>query len=476
MNKVGDAMLTKLKELIQKAVKKLIPSYDIRKKMNIDIAMSSDMTNAIQLWTDIVENNAPWINEKKGVFSLEIAHAICKEFTDTSVNELKSKIGSSDFLNDQYQYVIDDIDDWLQLGLMKGGIALKPYISGNEIMVDYVQADKFYPVEYDSRKRITAAIFVEQLVKGKYIYTRLEFQKFNIEKQSHTFINLAFQRKKEINSQIKLDSLGNPIDLKSVAEWSSLETEFTIGNVNRPLFAYWKVPGINTIDFTSPLGVPVYKKAINLIEEADKQYSRYLWEYEGGELAIDASEDIFEKRKNEIILPSGKERLYRSYDIDVAKNDKFIDVYAPTLRDSNYADGFNNILKRIEFNCGLSYGDLSDPQAIEKTAEEIKTSKQRKYTSVTSIQNSLEKVLNHVAYIMSVYAVGMNKVKGTNVQLEISWGDSVLIDSEKQRTIDLQEVNAGLLPRWKYKVKWQGMSEQEAKAEEDNTNQDGVEF
>ena len=42
---------------------------------------------------------------------------------------------------------------------------------------------------------------------------------------------------------------------------------------------------------------------------------------------------------------------------------------------------------------------------------------------------------------------------------------SILIDTEKQRNIDLQEVNADLMPEWKYKVKWQGMSEEEAKRE-----------
>ena len=43
---------------------------------------------------------------------------------------------------------------------------------------------------------------------------------------------------------------------------------------------------------------------------------------------------------------------------------------------------------------------------------------------------------------------------------------SILTDTEKQRNIDLQEVNAGLMPEWKYKVKWQGMSEEEAKRDD----------
>ena len=51
-----------------------------------------------------------------------------------------------------------------------------------------------------------------------------------------------------------------------------------------------------------------------------------------------------------------------------------------------------------------------------------------------------------------------------------------MTDTEKQRNIDLQEVNAGLMPEWKYKVKWQGMSEEEAKREVAENSDDGIEY
>ena len=53
---------------------------------------------------------------------------------------------------------------------------------------------------------------------------------------------------------------------------------------------------------------------------------------------------------------------------------------------------------------------------------------------------------------------------------------SILTDTEKQRNIDLQEVNAGLMPELKYKVKWQGMSEEEAKREVAENSDEGVEY
>lgn len=153
-----------------------------------------------------------------------------------------------------------------------------------------------------------------------------------------------------------------------------------------------------------------------------------------------------------------------------------MDVFSPSLRDENYANGYNNILKRIEFNCGLSYGDLSDPQALEKTAQEIRTSKQRKYATVTAIQTTLQSALEHLVYILNIYAIGLNRSNLKEVELEINWGDSVLVDSETQRAIDMQEVAAGLLPKWRYKMKWQGLTEEQAKAEVNEENENGIEY
>ena len=77
----------------------LFPTTDIKKAFDVEIAVSTDMINAIELWTDIFQNEAPWLDAKKGVFSLEIAPAICKEFADTATNELVSEIKNNEYLN-----------------------------------------------------------------------------------------------------------------------------------------------------------------------------------------------------------------------------------------------------------------------------------------------------------------------------------------------------------------------------------------
>ena len=48
-----------------------------------------------------------------------------------------------------------------------------------------------------------------------------------------------------------------------------------------------------------------------------------------------------------------------------------MDTFSPDIRSDPLFKGFNAQLKLIEFNCSLAYGTISDPQNVDKTAEEI---------------------------------------------------------------------------------------------------------
>ena len=58
------------------------------------------------------------------------------------------------------------------------GRSLKPYVSGDSILIDAVQADCFFPTAFDTSGRMTGAVFVEQIVRGNRIYTRAESHEF----------------------------------------------------------------------------------------------------------------------------------------------------------------------------------------------------------------------------------------------------------------------------------------------------------
>lgn len=140
-------------------------------------------------------------------------------------------------------------------------------------------------------------------------------------------------------------------------------------------------------------------------------------------------------------------------------------VFSPAIRDSSLFNGLNHILQRIEFNCGLAYGTISEPADIEKTAEEIRSSKQRSYTYVSNIQKSLEGALEQLVYAMDVYADLYDLAPSGDYELNCTWGDSVLEDTDKEFSRRLQLVTAGKLKPEKLLAWYFGVDEDTARNE-----------
>ena len=212
---------------------------------------------------------------------------------------------------------------------------------------------RFFPVKFNSRGEVIAAVFMETVTIGKQVYTRLEYHRHDEKTATYYIINKAFVRQDLDNVEV----LGKEVPLSAVPEWADLEETVTIINVKKPLFAYFKIPNANNVDDSSPLGVSVYSRAVDDIKEADYQWTRILWEFEGSELAIDGDVSLFKRKENgEFDLPKGKERLFRMMDFDDDKEQ--YKVFAPPIRDKSLINGFNAILRRVE---SVSYTHLTLP-------------------------------------------------------------------------------------------------------------------
>ena len=142
----------------------------------------------------------------------------------------------------------------------------------------------------------------------------------------------------------------------------------------------------------------------------------------------------------------------------------FMETYSPPIRDESFFNGLNNQLRKIEFNCNLAYGTLSDPNNTDKTAEEIRASKQRSYSFVsdcqTALQNALEDLVDAMCFWCDVYGLAPSGSCNTS----FSWDDSIVVDADKERDQDRQDVAMGAMQLWEYRMKWYGETEEQAKA------------
>lgn len=459
-------MFRSLLEWIRKQVAKIIPTQTIEEKLKTEIKISDVMVANIDLWGKMYQNEAPWIDNDK-VKSLNIPASIASEMARLVTIEMESDITGpantqgkvidndrSLYLNERYQGVVDKLRIETEYAAAKGGMIFKPYVdNNNDIAVEFVQADEFYPVEFNSSGDLIAVIFPEIITKDKTTYTRLEYHHM-LNGNKCYISNQAFVK------AVGTDGIGVPIALNSVKEWEGLAEEINIENINQPLFSYFKMPLANNKDSKSNLGVSVYSKAVDIIKEVDFHWSSILWEYRGTELAIDVPIDMFAARD----LPQGKERLFRQLDVDDSnKTQSFYQVFSPEIRDVSLFNGLSKILERVEFNCGLAYGTLSDLEVTSKTATEIRTSKQRSYATIVDIQKSLRIALEHLIESMDVLADFYSITAKGDYEVSFDFDDSIVIDSQAEQAIMINEVAAKLIKPEYYLMKRYGVTEEQAK-------------
>lgn len=518
----------------------------IEQTLNIAPAISNKMADAIQQWTDMYEDKAPWLHEPDfkdptKVVSLGLPAFIASEKARMAVIELQSEITApkktvevknpkyfppvsdemgnvtssgepmtlveeaftspterAEFMNTEYQTkCLSKLRTQLEYGIAKGSLIIKPYVVKSKqqpvagvdakqqgeaedkysIEFDWVQADCFYPFAFDSSGNLSEVAFIQTKTDKDTIYTRLEYHK--LEGNNVVIINKAFESEGVSYTNINgaSASLGREIELSKVPEWKDLPRRTTIKNVDRLLFGYFKMPDANSIDPHSPLGISGFARAVSLIKEADMQYSRLLWEYEGGELAIDIDRDALmettdSKGNPHTVMGNLQRRLYRT--IDLGESNTY-QPYAPQLRDASMINGLNNLLMRIEDVTALSRGTMADVATEARTATEIRILKQRSYSSNLEIQKALEKALKDCIYAMDVYCTLYNivgditmkngKVDTSQIGLydvSFTWDDSILVDIDTELNKRLTLLQNGLTSKREVRMWYFGETERQA--------------
>lgn len=434
---------------------KIYDEYLIKNATGVQIVHSDEMAAATELWNDIWRNTPPWSN--KNMKRLNLGAAIANEMARLVTLEIKSEIVGgerAERMNEVYQEMIAQIRPAVEKACALGGVMIKPYYNGKKITFDFATPDMFYPTEFDSDGDMTGVVFVSKKTAGKTYYTKFEVHSF-ADGAEH-IRNVCFRSNRQ-------DFIGVRCDCGEVSEWSGLSEEVTVMNIKRPLFAYFKMPFANKID-SSPLGVSVFADSVELLEEADKQWTRFLWEYEGGELAIDADAAALKiNTDGKHKMPSSSQRLFRGLNLESGSGD-FYNVYNPTLRDASYIQGLDTILKRIEFSASLAYGTLSNPQNVDKTAEEIRSSKQRSYAAVSDIQKSLETALRECVQIIDVWVSLCGEVPDGEYEISFEWDDSIISDRANEYKERKELVTLGVLKPWELRAWYLGESEETAKA------------
>lgn len=431
-----------------------------REEFEIEPIGSDQMESWVAECVNIYQGNPCWLDEEDHIDTVNFAKSVCSETARLVMLGIGIKIDGSEraeYLQKQIERIYYQLRNWVEYGCAFGTIILKP----NGDCVQLYTREEFI-VTHSTDGNIDGAVFFHQKKFEDKWYTRLEY---------HRFIDSLYVISNRCFVGNSRNDIKKQVDI-SVTPWSELTEDAVVENLESPLFGVFKTPQANNIDLDSPCGLPIFSEAVQELRDLDIAYSRNAKEVldskrtvlldsdtlvpGGGKVSRTAS--TWEKQRKLLHLP------------DVVKNvqgdgkEMFYQEINPELNTDTRISGINALLNQIGYKSGFSNGHFvfNESGGIQ-TATQVEADQQRTIQFIKDVRDKLESCLRGLLYAISVFADLYDLAPVGEWEAALDFGD-ITYNREEDRARWWGYVTSGKVPAWMFFVKFEGMTEDDAKA------------
>lgn len=442
---------------------------------NIQAAEFPEMESLINRCANIYRGAPEWLDDEDNIKTINFAKTVCSETARLTTLAIGIQIGGSaraTWLQKQINKVYFQIRHWVEYGCAYGTVFIKP--NGESLDV-FTPADVMI-VDYDNQE-IKGIIFKDSYTVGRKYYTRLEYHRFvettvdGVTTYPYYVSNRAYVSKSP-------QSIGNKIDLKQT-KWADLMADTPPilkangEKLDGPLFGVLRTPQANNVDISTPLGLPVFAEGIEELGDIDVAYSRNAWEIKDSQkiallddrLLMPSGTPVsamsprgMENRRNEMKLPHYVKNVFGQ------DEKEFYQEINPQLNTDARLAGINALLSQLSYKCGFSSGYfVFNEKTGMVTATQVEADDRRTIQFIKDVRDKLEDCLNGVIYALNVFADLYDLTPVGVYETTYDFGD-ITYNREEDRARWWQYVVQGKVPAWLFFVKFEGMTEEDAKA------------
>lgn len=442
---------------------------------NIQAAEFPEMEALINRCANIYRGAPEWLDDEDNIKTINFAKTVCSETARLTTLAIGIQIGGSaraTWLQKQINKVYFQIRHWVEYGCAYGTVFIKP--NGESLDV-FTPADVMI-VDYDNQE-IKGIIFKDSYTVGRKYYTRLEYHRFvettvdGVTTYPYYVSNRAYVSKSP-------QSIGNKIDLKQT-KWADLMADTPPilkangEKLDGPLFGVLRTPQANNVDISTPLGLPVFAEGIEELGDIDVAYSRNAGEIKDSQkiallddrLLMPSGTPVsamsprgMENRRNEMKLPHYVKNVFGQ------DEKEFYQEINPQLNTDARLAGINALLSQLSYKCGFSSGYfVFNEKTGMVTATQVEADDRRTIQFIKDVRDKLEDCLNGVIYALNVFADLYDLTPVGVYETTYDFGD-ITYNREEDRARWWQYVVQGKVPAWLFFVKFEGMTEEEAKA------------
>lgn len=435
---------------------------DIGKVFGVELISSNDMNTALNRWNDISTGKPPWKNAEDQIETINMA----KHISDTRAKLTTLDIGiaisgspRADYLQELADDLLKRLPDRVAEADRLGGLIIK----WNGETWDFILPGNFGVTAKDDNGEIVGAIFAAHTSQGSAHFTRLEYHRFEGTSQEggrlYKVTNKAFKNQLSPTGEV---TLGAEVTLDKVDAWAHLEPEVTISNLEHPLFAYYRLPGANTIDPASPLGVSVFANALTELKAIDIAVSRKNTEVEDSKHITFVGQALIKNAQNHHL-----EMPRFVMGLGMGLNDTettAVHEHVPTMLTDQRIKDINFNLSMAGVKCGFSEGVfVLDGQTGMITATQVEADDRDTIQTIKADRDALKDALEQAFYGADALSTLYGLAPLGEYEINFNFGD-ITYNYEEDKAAWRAYVMNGWVPKWLYFVKFEGYSEEEAKA------------
>lgn len=430
-----------------------------KEEFNIEPIISQSMENMISKCISIYCGKPYWVDDADHIKTVNFAKSVCSETARLAMLGTKITVDGSaraEWLQREVDKVYYKLREWVEYGCAYGTVIIKPNGNG----VDFVAPEDFI-VTNSNNGMIDGVVFINRAIEGKKHFTRLEY---------HRFVNGVYCITNKCYVGDTKNDTEKVVDI-SKTPWRDLAEESFIQNVDRPLYGVLTMPHANNVELNSPFGMPIFSEALEELKDLDIAYSRNAKEIfdskrtvlldsdrllpSGGKVAQTGT--YFERQRESMGLPNYVKNVYGNGTED------FYQEINPQLNTDTRLNGLNAYLSQVGYKVGYSNGYFVFNEAGGiQTATEVESNDRRTIQLIKDVRDKVETCVEGVIYAMNVFADLYDLAPVGVYEVVFDFGD-ITYNVEEDRQRWWGYVVSGKVPAYKYFMKFEGMSEEEAR-------------
>lgn len=422
-----------------------------KEEFNIEPIGSDQMDSWINECVNIYQGNPCWLDPDDHIDTINFAKAVCSETARLATLGIKISIDGSaraKWLQEQIDKIYFQLRHWVEYSCAYGTVILKP--NGDSVQL-YTKGQ--FEITHTTGDKIDGIVFYDDKQVGKKWYTRLEYHR--IENGRNVITNKCYIGDTRNDTKERIDIALTP--------WAGLAEEVAIINKTEPLFGVLRMPHANNIDLDSPLGLPIFSEALQELRDLDIAYSRNAKEIQDSKRTVLLDSDAMTESGRPVGYPADIKLPDYVKNVRGDGTKMFYQEINPTLQTDTRLSGINALLSQIGYKIGFSNGYFvfNEKTGIQ-TATGVEAEQQRTVQFIKDVRYKLESCLDGLIYALDVFADLYGYAPVGSYEPVYGFGD-ITYNVEEDRARWWSYVISGKVPGWKFFVKFEGMTEEEAK-------------